>query len=240
MEKLEKLYEGKAKVLYKTDDPDKLIAYFKDSATAFDALKKATIEGKGVLNNKIASFFFELLNKEGIPTHFIKRISEREMLVYRVEIIPVEVVVRNVAAGSIVKRLGIKEKTEFKPPLIEFYLKNDELHDPIICKEHVLAMNLATEDEIERMKELALKVNEILGRFLKEQGILLVDFKLEFGRRPDGSIVVADEISPDTCRLWDEKTGERLDKDRFRFDLGDLIEGYKKILEKIEGEGKDA
>ncbi len=234
MEKLEKLYEGKAKVLYKTDDPDKLIAYFKDSATAFDALKKATIEGKGVLNNKIASFFFELLNKEGIPTHFIKRISEREMLVYRVEIIPVEVVVRNVAAGSIVKRLGIKEKTEFKPPLIEFYLKNDELHDPIICKEHVLAMKLATEDEIERMKELALKVNEILGRFLKEQGILLVDFKLEFGRRPDGSIVVADEISPDTCRLWDEKTGERLDKDRFRFDLGDLIEGYMKVLKKIE------
>ncbi len=234
MEKLEKLYEGKAKVLYKTDDPDKLIAYFKDSATAFDALKKATIEGKGVLNNKIASFFFELLNKEGIPTHFIKRISEREMLVYRVEIIPVEVVVRNVAAGSIVKRLGIKEKTEFKPPLIEFYLKNDELHDPIICKEHVLVMNLATEDEIERMKELALKVNEILGRFLKEQGILLVDFKLEFGRRPDGSIVVADEISPDTCRLWDEKTGERLDKDRFRFDLGDLIEGYMKVLKKIE------
>ncbi len=234
MEKLEKLYEGKAKVLYKTDDSDKLIAYFKDSATAFDALKKATIEGKGVLNNKIASFFFELLNREGIPTHFIKQISDREMLVYRVEIIPVEVVVRNIAAGSIVKRLGIKEKTEFKPPLIEFYLKNDELHDPIICKEHVLAMKLASEDEIERMKELALKVNEILGRFLKEQGILLVDFKLEFGRRPDGSIVVADEISPDTCRLWDEKTGERLDKDRFRFDLGDLIEGYMKVLKKIE------
>jgi len=190
MEKLEKLYEGKAKVIYQTDDPDKLIAYFKDSATAFDALKKATIEGKGVLNNKIASFFFELLNREGIPTHFIKQISDREMLVYRVEIIPVEVVVRNIAAGSIVKRLGIEEKTEFKPPLIEFYLKNDELHDPIICKEHVLV--------------------------------------------PDGSIVVADEISPDTCRLWDKKTGEKLDKDRFRFDLGDLIEGYMKVLKKIE------
>jgi len=234
MEKLEKLYEGKAKVIYQTDDPDKLIAYFKDSATAFDALKKATIEGKGVLNNKIASFFFELLNREGIPTHFIKQISDREMLVYRVEIIPVEVVVRNIAAGSIVKRLGIEEKTEFKPPLIEFYLKNDELHDPIICKEHVLVMKLASEDEIEKMRELALKVNEILGQFLKEHGILLVDFKLEFGRRPDGSIVVADEISPDTCRLWDKKTGEKLDKDRFRFDLGDLIEGYMKVLKKIE------
>ncbi len=233
MEKREKLYEGKAKIIYATDEPDKVIAYYKDSATAFDAVKKATIEGKGVLNNKIASFFFQLLNEKGIPTHFIKQLSDREMLIYRVEIIPVEVVVRNLAAGSIVKRLGIPEKTEFNPPLVEFYLKNDELHDPIICREHILAMKLATEEEIEKMRELALKVNDILKEFMKEQGIILVDFKLEFGRK-DGEIVLADEISPDTCRFWDAKTGERLDKDRFRFDLGDLIEGYTKILEKIE------
>ena len=238
MEKREKLYEGKAKIIYATDEPDKVIAYYKDSATAFDAIKKATIEGKGVLNNKIASFFFNLLNEKGIPTHFIKQLSDREMLIYKVEIIPVEVVVRNLAAGSIVKRLGIPEKTEFNPPLVEFYLKNDELHDPIICKEHILAMKLATEEEIEKMRELALKVNEILREFMKEQGIILVDFKLEFGRK-NGEIVLADEISPDTCRFWDEKTGESLDKDRFRFDLGDLIEGYTKILEKIEKKEKE-
>ncbi|WP_029521896.1 phosphoribosylaminoimidazolesuccinocarboxamide synthase [Persephonella sp. KM09-Lau-8] len=239
MEKKEKLYEGKAKIIYATDEPDKVIAYYKDSATAFDAIKKATIKGKGVLNNTIASFFFKLLNEKGIPTHFIKQLSDREMLIYKVEIIPVEVVVRNIAAGSIVKRLGIPEKTEFNPPLVEFYLKNDELHDPIICEQHIYAMNLATPEEVQKMKELALKVNEILKEFMAKQGVILVDFKLEFGRK-DGEIVLADEISPDTCRFWDAKTGESLDKDRFRFDLGDLIEGYKKILEKIEGEKKDA
>ncbi|WP_457641752.1 phosphoribosylaminoimidazolesuccinocarboxamide synthase [Persephonella sp.] len=233
MEKREKLYEGKAKIIYATDEPDKVVAYYKDSATAFDALKKATIEGKGVLNNKIASFFFQLLNEKGISTHFIKQLSDREMLIYKVEIIPVEVVVRNIAAGSIVKRLGIPEKTEFSPPLVEFYLKNDELHDPIICEQHIYAMNLAKPEEVAQMRELALKVNEVLKEFMKEQGIILVDFKLEFGRK-DGKIVLADEISPDTCRFWDAKTGEKLDKDRFRFDLGDLIEGYSKILEKIQ------
>ncbi|NPA53379.1 MAG: phosphoribosylaminoimidazolesuccinocarboxamide synthase, partial [Aquificae bacterium] len=166
----------------------------------------------------------------------IKQLSDREMLIEKVEIIPVEVVVRNLAAGSIVKRLGIPEKTEFNPPLVEFYLKNDELHDPIICEQHIYAMNLATPEEVQKMKELALKVNDILREFMKEQGIILVDFKLEFGRK-DGEIVLADEISPDTCRFWDAKTGESLDKDRFRFDLGDLIEGYTKILEKIEKKG---
>ncbi|WP_456393298.1 phosphoribosylaminoimidazolesuccinocarboxamide synthase [Persephonella sp.] len=235
MEKKEKLYEGKAKIIYATDEPDKVIAYYKDSATAFDAVKKATIQGKGELNNKIASFFFSLLNEKGIPTHFIKQLSDREMLIYRVEIIPVEVVVRNIAAGSIVRRLGIPEKTKFDPPLVEFYLKNDELHDPIICEQHIYAMNLAKPEEVAKMKELALKVNEILKEFMEKQGIILVDFKLEFGRK-NGEIVLADEISPDTCRFWDAKTGESLDKDRFRFDLGDLIEGYKKILEKIEKE----
>ncbi|RUM58572.1 MAG: phosphoribosylaminoimidazolesuccinocarboxamide synthase [Persephonella sp.] len=235
MEKREKLYEGKAKILYLTDEPDKVIAYYKDDATAFDAIKKATIKGKGELNNTIASYLFEYLNKNGIPTHFIKKLSDREMLLYKVEIIPVEVVVRNLAAGSIVKRLGIPEKTEFNPPLVEFYLKNDELHDPIICEQHIYAMNLATPEEVNEMREIALKVNEILKDFMKENGIILVDFKLEFGRK-DGKVILADEISPDTCRFWDAKTGEKLDKDRFRFDLGDLIEGYKKVLDRFKKE----
>ncbi len=237
MEKGQKLYEGKAKIIYATNEPDKVIAYYKDDATAFDAIKKATIKGKGVLNNTIASYFFELLNQKGLKTHFIKQLSDREMLIYKVEIIPVEVVVRNLAAGSIVKRLGIPEKTKFEPPLVEFYLKNDELHDPIICEQHIYAMNLATPEEVKQMKEIALKVNEILSEFMRENGIILVDFKLEFGRK-DGEILLADEISPDTCRFWDVKTGEKLDKDRFRFDLGDLVEGYKKVLEKIKGEEK--
>ncbi len=235
MEKREKLYEGKAKILYLTDEPDKVIAYYKDDATAFDAIKKATIKGKGELNNTIASYLFEYLNEKGVPTHFIKKLSDREMLLYKVEIIPVEVVIRNLAAGSIVKRLGIPEKTDFNPPLVEFYLKNDELHDPIICEQHIYAMNLATPDEVQQMREIALKVNELLKDFMKENGIILVDFKLEFGRK-DGKILLADEISPDTCRFWDAKTGEKLDKDRFRFDIGDLIEGYKKVLEKFKKE----
>ncbi len=236
MEKRELLYEGKAKKIYKTDDQNLLIAEYKDSATAFDAIKKATITGKGVLNNTLASFFFELLNREGIPTHFVKKLSDREMLVKKVEIIPVEVVIRNIAAGSIVKRLGIEKGKPFNPPLIEFYLKNDELHDPIICEQHIYALDLAKPEEVKVMKELALKINEVLKKFMEEHGIILVDFKLEFGRLPDGTVILADEISPDTCRFWDKETGESLDKDRFRFDLGDLIEGYKKVLEKIKGE----
>ena len=237
MEKKEKIYEGKAKIIYATDQPDKVIAYFKDSATAFDAVKKATIKGKGILNNTISSFFFQLLGEKGIPTHFIKKLSDREMLIYKVQIIPIEVVIRNLAAGSIVKRLGIPEKTKFDPPLVEFYLKNDELHDPIICEQHIYAMDLAKPEEVQKMKEIALKVNEIMKDFMEKQGVILVDFKLEFGRK-DSQILLADEISPDTCRFWDAKTGESLDKDRFRFDLGDLIEGYKKILEKIEKKGE--
>lgn len=240
MEKKEFLYEGKAKKIYRTEDPNLLIAEYKDSATAFDAIKKATIEGKGVLNNTIASFFFELLNKNSVPTHFVKKLSDREMLIKKVKIIPVEVVVRNLAAGSIVKRLGIKKETPFNPPLIEFFLKNDELHDPLICESHIYALNLATKEDIKIMKELALKVNEILKGFMKKQGIILVDFKLEFGKTDDGQIILADEISPDTCRFWNEKTKESLDKDRFRFDLGDLIEGYKKVLERIKGEDNNA
>lgn len=231
---MEKLYEGKAKIVYKTDEPDKVVIYFKDEATAFNAQKKEVFEGKGVLNNKISSIFFQILNSNGVATHFIRQLSDREMLAYHTKIIPVEVVVRNIATGSIVRRLGIQEKTEFNPPLIEFYLKNDNLGDPIICSEHIKALSLATEDEISSIKELALKVNEILKTFLEKHGINLVDFKLEFGKKDDGTIVVADEISPDTCRFWDMTTGERMDKDRFRLGLGDFIKYYEEVLRRVK------
>lgn len=233
---MEKLYEGKAKIVYKTEDPDKVVIYFKDEATAFNAQKRDVIEGKGILNNKISSIFFNILEKNGIPTHFIKQLSDRQMLAYKTQIIPVEVVVRNMATGSIVKRLGIEEKTTFNPPLIEFYLKNDQLGDPIICYEHILALNLATQEDIKKIKELAFKVNQVLKDFLNNLNIILVDFKLEFGKKNDGNIVVADEISPDTCRFWDVKTGERMDKDRFRLNLGDLTKYYEEVLRRLEVE----
>lgn len=233
---MEKLYEGKAKIVYKAQDPDKVVIYFKDEATAFNAQKKDVIEGKGVINNKISSILFQILEKHGIPTHFVKQLSDREMLAYKTQIIPVEVVVRNLATGSIVKRLGIPEKTPFNPPLIEFYLKNDQLGDPIICYEHILALNLANDQEIKTIKELAFKVNQILKDILIKHDIILVDFKLEFGKKEDGNIVVADEISPDTCRFWDAKTGERMDKDRFRLNLGDLAKFYEEVLRRIENE----
>jgi phosphoribosylaminoimidazole-succinocarboxamide synthase len=231
---MEKLYEGKAKIVYQAENPNHVIIYFKDEATAFNAQKKDVIEGKGILNNKISSIFFTLLNQAGVKTHFVKQISDREMLAYKTKIIPIEVVVRNLATGSIVKRLGIPEKTEFNPPLIEFYYKNDALGDPIICYEHILVMELATEEDVKTIKEMALKVNQILRDFLIKHDIILVDFKLEFGKLYDGTIVVADEISPDTCRFWDAKTGERMDKDRFRLNLGDLAKFYQEVLERIE------
>lgn len=232
---MEKLYEGKAKIVYQSDEPDKVVIYFKDEATAFNAQKKDVFKEKGVLNNKISSILFKLLNENGIPTHFIKQLSDREMLAYKTQIIPVEVVVRNLATGSIVKRLGIPEKTEFNPPLVEFYLKDDSLKDPIICSQHIKAMRLATDEEIQIIIDLALRVNQILRDFLKEKDIQLVDFKLEFGKKLDGLVVVADEISPDTCRFWDMKTGEKMDKDRFRLDLGSFIEYYKEVLRRVEG-----
>ena len=235
MEKGKKVYEGKAKIVFETQDLNKYILYFKDSATAFDGLKKAEVLGKGVLNNKISSLIFEILEKNGIKTHYIERISDNEMLVWKADRLLVEVVVRNVAAGSICKRLGFKEGEVFDPPLVEFFYKSDELHDPLICVEHIKLMNLATEKEVQIMRETALKVNSILSEFFDKNGIKLVDFKLEFGRLPDGSLAVVDEISPDSCRLWDKKTGEKLDKDRFRFELGDLLEGYRKIFERIGG-----
>jgi phosphoribosylaminoimidazole-succinocarboxamide synthase len=232
---MEKLYEGKAKVIYKTEEEDKVIVFFKDSATAFDATKKAEIEGKGVINNTISSLLFELLEKSGIKTHYIKKLSEREMLVWRAKRFDLEVVVRNITAGSLCKRLGLEEGLELKPPLVEFFYKNDQLHDPLVCVEHIRLLNLAEDWQVQSMKEMALKTNQVLKEFFKEHGLLLVDFKLEFGILPDGSLAVIDEISPDTCRLWDAKTREKLDKDRFRFDLGDLMEGYRRVLEKIQG-----
>jgi phosphoribosylaminoimidazole-succinocarboxamide synthase len=232
---MEKLYEGKAKVIYKTEEEDKVIVFFKDSATAFDATKRAEIEGKGVINNTISSLLFELLEKSGIKTHYIKKISDREMLVWRAKRFDLEVVVRNITAGSLCKRLGLEEGLELKPPLVEFFYKNDQLHDPLICAEHIRLLNLAEDWQVQSMKEMALKTNQVLREFFKEHGLLLVDFKLEFGILPDGSLAVIDEISPDTCRLWDAKTREKLDKDRFRFDLGDLMEGYRRVLEKIQG-----
>ncbi|RLJ71418.1 phosphoribosylaminoimidazole-succinocarboxamide synthase [Hydrogenivirga caldilitoris] len=232
-EKVKKLYEGKAKVVYETEEPDKLLLYFKDTTTAFDGVKKAELKGKGSLNNTISSLIFEILHRYGIKTHYIQKLSDNEMLVWKAERFPVEVVVRNFAAGSVVKRLGFKEGQRFKEPLVEFFYKSDELHDPLICESHIELMELAPTETIPLMKETALKVNEILSGFFKEHGITLVDFKLEFGKLPDGSVGIVDEISPDSMRLWDSETGEKLDKDRFRFDLGDLLEGYREILKRI-------
>jgi len=232
-EKLKKLYEGKAKIVYETEDPEKLILYFKDTATAFDGIKKAELKGIGALNNTISSIIFEILHRNGIRTHYIEKLSENEMLVWRAERFLVEVVVRNIAAGSVVKRLGFKEGERFEKPLVEFFYKNDELHDPMVCEAHIKLMGLAPADSVSRMKDTALKVNKVLKKFFEEHDIVLVDFKLEFGKLPDGSIAIVDEISPDSMRLWDAKTGEKLDKDRFRFDLGDLLEGYRKILNQI-------
>ena len=231
MKKVRKLYEGKAKIVYETHEHDKLVLEFKDTASAFDGLKKEVIKGKGNLNAEISSVIFEILENQSIKTHYIKKLSDNEMLVWKAEPFPVEVVVRNLAAGSLVKRYGIKEGTPLEPPLVEFFMKSDELHDPMVCINHIKLLNLAPADLIPEMQKIALKVNDILKKFFAEKGILLVDFKLEFGRLPDGSIAIIDEISPDSMRLWDKSTGERLDKDRFRFDLGDLLEGYKKFFQ---------
>ncbi|EIJ79819.1 phosphoribosylaminoimidazole-succinocarboxamide synthase [Bacillus methanolicus PB1] len=236
MEKRALLYEGKAKKVYLTEDDNVVWIEYKDSATAFNGEKKAEITGKGRLNNEITSLLFSKLHDEGIETHFIKRLSETEQLVKKVAIIPLETVVRNVAAGSFSKRLGIAEGTPFSKPIVEFYLKNDELGDPLITDAHVLELKLATEEELKELKKKALKVNDILIGFFKEIGIRLVDFKLEFGKDADGCILLADEISPDTCRLWDLKTNEKLDKDVFRRDLGNLTEAYEKILARLGGQ----
>ncbi len=232
MKKTKPLYEGKAKILWETDSPEHMVQEFKNDATAFDGTKHEVVAGKGSFNNRISSHFYGLLRDEGIRTHFVKTLSDTEMLVERLEMLSVEVVVRNIAAGSLVKRLGISEGTKFDPPIVEFYLKDDELHDPILSEEHVRALDLATPDQVDAMKREALAVNIILGNFLKQRGIDLVDFKLEFGTK-GGELILGDEISPDTCRFHDSKTGRIMDKDRFRQDLGGFMEAYGEILDRV-------
>jgi phosphoribosylaminoimidazole-succinocarboxamide synthase len=231
----ELLYEGKAKRIFRTDDEQTVLIEYKDSATAFNGQKKADITGKGRLNNEITSLLFLKLQEQGIPSHFIKRISETEQLVKRVTIIPLEVVVRNIAAGSLSKRLGIQEGKELTKPLVEFYLKNDDLGDPILTTDHIYELNIATQEELSILKEKALKINTVLSSFFTELGINLIDFKLEFGKDSEGEILLADEISPDTCRLWDKKTNEKLDKDVFRRDLGSLTEAYETVFNRLGG-----
>lgn len=234
MTKGELLYEGKAKKLYATDDPALCIMEYKDELTAFNALKKATMAGKGRLNNLISSKIFEHLNASGFPTHFIRRLDELNQLVKRVTIVPLEVVVRNLTTGSICKRLGVQEGMRLPRPLVEFYLKNDALGDPLVLEDHALLFGWATEEELKQMKKLALDVNKALSELFEKLNIFLVDFKLEFGKVRDGNLVIADEVSPDTCRLWDRTSGDRLDKDRFRKDMGNVLEAYEEIWRRLE------
>ncbi|WP_418666150.1 phosphoribosylaminoimidazolesuccinocarboxamide synthase [Allofournierella sp.] len=235
MEKLQQLYEGKAKKVFATSDPELVIVDYKDDATAGDGAKKGTIRGKGVVNNKLSNALMQKLEKQGVPTHFVQELSDRETLVKKVEIVPLEVIIRNVAAGSFTKRLGVPEGTVLKCTTLEFSYKNDELHDPLINHYHALAMGLATQEEIDTISRYAFQVNELLKSILLEVGIRLIDFKLEFGRLPDGTIVLADEISPDTCRFWDAKTGAHLDKDLFRRDLGGEEDAYQEVMKRLLG-----
>ena len=232
MEKKELLYEGKAKKVYLTDDPDVLIVDYKDDATAFNGLKKGTIVGKGVVNNRMTNLVFRKLENEGVPTHFVEELSDRETAVKKVEIVPLEVIIRNVAAGSFSKRLGVPEGTKFKAPTIEFSYKNDDLGDPLINDYFAIAMELVTREEIDTITKYAFKVNEVLKAYFMEANIELVDFKIEFGRY-HGQIILADETSPDTCRLWDADTHEKLDKDRFRRDLGNVEEAYNEVFKRL-------
>ena len=235
MKKMEQLYEGKAKKVFATDDANLVIVDYKDDATAGDGAKKGTIRGKGVVNNRLSNNLMKMLEGKGVPTHFVEELSDRETLVKKVQIVPLEVIVRNVAAGSFTKRLGVPEGTVLKCPTLEFSYKNDEYHDPLINHYHALALGLATQEEIDTISEYAFKVNEILSAYLLNFNIRLIDFKLEFGRLPDGTIVLADEISPDTCRFWDVETHEKLDKDRFRRDLGGVEDAYQEVMRRIIG-----
>lgn len=232
MNKLEQLYEGKAKKVFRTEDPDVLIVDYKDDATAFNGVKKGTIVGKGAINNRMTNFLFKRLEKEGVPTHFIEELSDRETAVKAVEIVPLEVIIRNVAAGSFSKKLAIEEGTQLKQPTLEFSYKNDELGDPFINSYYALGLGLATQEEIDAITKYAFKVNEVLIDYFKNIGIRLIDFKIEFGRYK-GQIILADEISPDTCRLWDINTNEKLDKDRFRRDLGNVEDAYQEVFKRL-------
>lgn len=236
MEKKNQLYEGKAKKVFATEDPELLIVSYKDDATAFNGLKKGTIAGKGVINNRMSNFLMKKLEKEGVPTHFVEELNDRETLVKKVSIVPLEVIIRNISAGSFAKHYGVEEGIVFDEPTIEFSYKNDALGDPLLNEYHALALKLATKEEIETIKSMAFKVDEVLKAYFKTLGIDLVDFKLEFGRLSDGTIVLADEISPDTCRLWDDKTHEKLDKDRFRRDLGGVEDAYQEVMRRLMGE----
>ncbi len=237
MEKLEQLYEGKAKKVFATENPELLIVSYKDDATAFNGLKKGTISGKGVINNRMSNFLMgKLLEPKGVATHFVEELNDRETVVKKVQIVPLEVIIRNISAGSFAKRYGVEEGIVFDEPTIEFSYKNDDLGDPLLNTYHALALKLATKEEIETIKTMAFQVNEALKAYFKTLGIDLVDFKLEFGRLSDGTIVLADEISPDTCRLWDDKTHEKLDKDRFRRDLGGVEDAYQEVMRRLMGE----
>ena len=233
MEKREQLYEGKAKKVYATDDPELVIVSYKDDATALDGLKKGTIVGKGVINNQMTNRLMARMEKAGIPTHFVKELSERDTLVRKVSIVPLEVIIRNLSAGHFASRYGVEEGIVFPEPTIEFSYKNDDLHDPLLNAYHAVALGLASWKEIELIKRYAFAVNDVLKAFWADCGVTLVDFKLEFGKTTQGQIVLADEISPDTCRLWDAKTGEKLDKDRFRRDMGGVEDAYAEVMRRL-------
>lgn len=235
MQKLAQLYEGKAKKVFATDDPQLCIVEYKDDATAFNGAKKGTIAGKGVINNCVTNHLMQLLESKGIPTHLVEQLSERETLVKRVQIIPLEVIVRNIAAGSLAKRLGLDEGTKLERPVLEYCYKNDALDDPMVNEYHIMAMRFATQEELAVIANYAFAIDDILTDYLQDVGIELIDFKLEFGKTDDGNIVLADEISPDTCRFWDSKTGTKLDKDRFRRDMGGVEDAYQEIRKRLLG-----
>ena len=236
MEKTTLLYEGKAKKVYATNDPDLVIVSYKDDATALDGLKKGTIAGKGVVNNKMSNYLCRLLEKQGVPTHFEEELNDRETVVKKVSIVPLEVIIRNISAGSFAKRYGVEEGIVFTEPTVEFSYKNDDLHDPLINSYHALALGLATKNEIEEIKTMAFKINDILKAYFLSLNVKLVDFKLEFGKLKNGTIVLADEISPDTCRFWDADTNEKLDKDRFRRDMGGVEDAYNEMMKRVFGD----
>lgn len=235
MTKKEQMYEGKAKKVFATEDENYCIVSYKDDATAFNGLKKGTIAGKGVVNNKMSNYLMQLLEKEGVPTHFVEEINDRETVVRKVSIVPLEVIVRNVAAGSFSKRLGVPEGTELKSTVLEYCYKDDDLGDPMVNDYHILAMGYATKEELDTIADLTFKVNEFLKAFFKKINVDLIDFKIEFGKTTDGKIILADEISPDTCRFWDATTHEKLDKDRFRRDMGGVEDAYNEMMKRIFG-----
>ncbi|GAB2044347.1 phosphoribosylaminoimidazolesuccinocarboxamide synthase [Agathobaculum sp. TL06] len=235
MQKKEQMYEGKAKKVFATDDPNLVIVDYKDDATAFNGEKKGTIVGKGAINNVMSNHMFQLLEQQGVPTHFVEQLSDRETVVKKVSIVPLEVIIRNISAGSFAKRYGVEEGIVFDEPTVEFSYKNDDLGDPLMNAYHAIALKLATREEIEQIKGMAFKVNEVMKQYFDTLNVILVDFKLEFGKTADGKIVLADEISPDTCRLWDKTTKEKLDKDRFRRDLGGVEEAYQEIMKRVMG-----